>query len=158
MWSWRESNPCPNEETIRFLHAYLRLDFRASARPKPPTVALSVLVSLKAHGRFELSPIYLHLYTEPLQGVAFERCLVPTPSEGIKLIYYTSIKQQEQNFLRQLKFWDPGLTSCFLIARHAYIPLLLAVKTKQPLKSPLNPPKGDFWIGKLIFLIQISFQ
>lgn len=27
-WSWRESNPRPNEEAIRFLHAYLRLNFR----------------------------------------------------------------------------------------------------------------------------------
>jgi len=41
LWSWRESNPRPNEEAICFLHAYLRLGFRAAARPKPPTVALS---------------------------------------------------------------------------------------------------------------------
>ena len=27
LWSWRESNPRPNEETIRFLHAYSRLWF-----------------------------------------------------------------------------------------------------------------------------------
>lgn len=27
LWSWRESNPRPNEEAIRFLHAYLRLNF-----------------------------------------------------------------------------------------------------------------------------------
>lgn len=27
-WSWRESNPRPNEEAIRFLHTYLRLNFR----------------------------------------------------------------------------------------------------------------------------------
>ena len=27
LWSWRESNPRPNEEAIRFLHAYLRLKF-----------------------------------------------------------------------------------------------------------------------------------
>ena len=35
-WSWRESNPRPNGETIRFLHAYSRLHFRAPARPGPP--------------------------------------------------------------------------------------------------------------------------
>ena len=40
-WSWRESNPRPNRETIRFLHAYLGLHFRAAARPKPPTATLS---------------------------------------------------------------------------------------------------------------------
>ena len=28
LWSWRESNPRPNEEAIRFLHAYRRLNFR----------------------------------------------------------------------------------------------------------------------------------
>ena len=28
LWSWRDSNPRPNEEIIRFLHAYLRLHFR----------------------------------------------------------------------------------------------------------------------------------
>ena len=27
MWSWRESNPRPNRETIRFLHAYSSLWF-----------------------------------------------------------------------------------------------------------------------------------
>ena len=26
-WSWRESNPRPNRETIRFLHAYSSLRF-----------------------------------------------------------------------------------------------------------------------------------
>ncbi len=40
-WSWRESNPRPNEEIISFLHAYLCLNFRAAAEPKPSTVALS---------------------------------------------------------------------------------------------------------------------
>ena len=41
LWSWRESNPRPNKETIRFLHAYLGLHFRAVTRPKPPITALS---------------------------------------------------------------------------------------------------------------------
>ena len=31
----------PNEEIISFLHAYLCLNFRAAAEPKPSTVALS---------------------------------------------------------------------------------------------------------------------
>ena len=26
-WSWRDSNPRPHKETIRFLHAYSRLRF-----------------------------------------------------------------------------------------------------------------------------------
>ena len=31
-WSWRESNPRPNKETIRFLHAYLRLRFSCCSK------------------------------------------------------------------------------------------------------------------------------
>ena len=45
LWSWRESNPRPNEETIRFLHAYLRLHFRVMTRPKPPTITLASKIS-----------------------------------------------------------------------------------------------------------------
>ena len=40
-WSWWESNPRPNKETIRFLHAYSRLHFHVTARPGPPTGTLS---------------------------------------------------------------------------------------------------------------------
>jgi len=40
-WSWRESNPRPNEEIISFLHAYLCLNFRVTAEPKPSTITLS---------------------------------------------------------------------------------------------------------------------
>ena len=40
-WSWRESNPRPNEEIISFLHAYLCLSFRVVAEPKPSTATLS---------------------------------------------------------------------------------------------------------------------
>ncbi len=40
-WTWRESNPRPNEEIISFLHAYLCLSFRVVAEPKPSTATLS---------------------------------------------------------------------------------------------------------------------
>ena len=50
LWSWRESNPRPNEEIISFLHAYLCLIFRATAEPKPSTVALSSKVSSEPRG------------------------------------------------------------------------------------------------------------
>ena len=49
-WSWRESNPRPHKETIRFLHAYLGLHFRAAARPKPPTATLSSKISSDHQG------------------------------------------------------------------------------------------------------------
>ena len=56
-WTWRESNPRPNEEIISFLHAYLCLSFRATAEPKPSTIALSFKVSFSPQGRQELSPM-----------------------------------------------------------------------------------------------------
>ena len=43
LWSWRESNPRPNKEPIRFLHAYPSFGFRTSARPEPPTGVLASL-------------------------------------------------------------------------------------------------------------------
>ena len=49
-WSWWESNPRPNKETARFLHAYSRLHFRATARPGPPTGALSSKISSRWRG------------------------------------------------------------------------------------------------------------
>ena len=52
LWSWRESNPRPNEEIISFLHAYLCLNFRAGTEPKPSIPALSFKVSSEAQGHF----------------------------------------------------------------------------------------------------------
>ena len=46
-WRWRESNPRPNSESMRFLHAYLRLGFRVGTGPKPPIQTLFRLVSQK---------------------------------------------------------------------------------------------------------------
>ena len=57
LWSWRESNPRPNEEIISFLHAYLCLSFRVTAEPKPSTVTLSSKVSFALRGKYELSPM-----------------------------------------------------------------------------------------------------
>lgn len=44
-----------------------------------------------------------------LEERALGKCLVPAPCAGIKLIYCNSIKQQERNFLRQLKFVRSGI-------------------------------------------------
>lgn len=44
-WSWRGSNPRPNREPMRFLHAYSGLHFRALSRPGPPNNALSPKIS-----------------------------------------------------------------------------------------------------------------
>ena len=58
-WSWRDSNSRPNEELICFLHAYLRLDFRVAARPKPPTTTLFPLFHTMTGTFIILSPILL---------------------------------------------------------------------------------------------------
>ncbi len=50
MWTWRDSNPRPNEETIRFLHAYLCLSFRIETEPKPSISTLSSKVSRESRG------------------------------------------------------------------------------------------------------------
>ena len=41
LWTRRGLNPRPNGDTKSFLHAYLRLGFRVTARPEPPTATLS---------------------------------------------------------------------------------------------------------------------
>ena len=46
-WSWRESNPRPNEEATSFLHVYPRLNFRVITGSGPPRITLSLLVSLR---------------------------------------------------------------------------------------------------------------
>ena len=40
LWSWRESNPRPNEETIRFLHAYLCLGFSSAGKTRATNLHL----------------------------------------------------------------------------------------------------------------------
>ena len=41
MWSWRDSNPRPNKQYIRFLHAYSTIGFRAKAESRHPTFTLA---------------------------------------------------------------------------------------------------------------------
>lgn len=48
------------------------------------------------------------------------------------MIYYYSIKQQERSYFRQILVRVSIFTSRQPSARHAYLPLLLAVKTKRP--------------------------
>jgi len=40
LWTWRDSNPRPNEEQICFLHAYLHLIFRLNIWLKLPLLSL----------------------------------------------------------------------------------------------------------------------
>ena len=104
-WSWRESNPRPHEETIRFLHAYLGLHFRAAARPKPPTTALSPKTSLRHRGLPQLFPIFLRRRFLRFGTTSLGRRLVSLPCKEIKpTVYCASTRQREHTYSRQLTF------------------------------------------------------
>ena len=113
LWSWRESNPRPNRETIRFLHAYLGLHFRAVTRPKPPITALFPKTSSNSRdARWTISEIPAPLYLSDSEPHPKERCLVVLPSRTIKpVIYCTSIRQRERTLFRQLIVRPNGLWS-----------------------------------------------
>ena len=64
--------------------------------------------------------------------LGLERCLVSAPCAEIRLIYCTSIRQREHSYCCQLNCYRPSFTSVIYSARHAYIPVLPAVKTKYP--------------------------
>ena len=62
------------------------------------------------------------------------------PWAEIKLIYCTSIKQQERSYSRQLKLSDAmNLKSPGIVALHAYSPPLHAVKAKS---APVSDKSG----------------
>ena len=102
-WSWRESNPRPNKETIRFLHAYSRLCFRDTAGPGPPTAPLSSKTSSRRRGPTGLFPICLRRLILGFGTTPLGRRLVRLPCKRIKpVIYYTSIRQREHTHCCQL--------------------------------------------------------
>ena len=68
LWRQRDSNPRPNKEPICFLHAYLGLDFRATARPKPLTIALSANISFQQCSLPKPVPIFPHRLTHSASG------------------------------------------------------------------------------------------
>ena len=72
---------------------------------------------LKFHQESEASPDYSWFYSTAGQNASGRelsgRCLVPSPSKGIRPIYYTSIKQRERNDFRQLIVW------CLILKRGA---------------------------------------
>ena len=66
-WSCGESNPGPNEEAIRFLHAYPRFGFRMKNGSRPPIFTLSPLFRRLAGASSRLFPILLHFLIGPLR-------------------------------------------------------------------------------------------
>jgi len=67
LWSCGESNPGPNEEAIRFLHAYPRFGFRMKNGSRPPIFTLSPLFHRLAGAFSRLFPILLHFLFGPLR-------------------------------------------------------------------------------------------
>lgn len=62
---------------------------------------------LKFHSASGATPNYFRFLCTAISAgfgtTASERCLVPSPSDGIKpKTYYTSVRQRERNFFRQL--------------------------------------------------------
>lgn len=104
-WTWRGLNPRPNRKALRFLHAYLGLSFRVTARPKPLAGTLS---PKRLHRPRGAACGYLRVNctagSRRFGETALGRCLVPTILVGIKLTYWTSIRQRERICFRQLNF------------------------------------------------------
>ena len=104
MWSWRESNPRPNRETIRFLHAYSSLWFSSAGKTWTTNrrLILKIFISPSRH-ELTIPEIPAPLGQPDSEQHQAERCLVPSPGDGIKpVIYCTSIRQRERNCFRQL--------------------------------------------------------
>jgi len=97
LWSWRESNPRPDEENICFLHAYSNIDFRHLADVRQPTICLSTYISEYRHRRSIPILAFITPLDQSPQDRDIERCLASTPS--VKLAYHSirMIKRQERS-------------------------------------------------------------
>ena len=108
----------------------LAFGFRVATRPRPPIATLSSKISPVQRGIQELFPIYLHRLILRFGTTSLERCLVPSPSDGIKpVIYCTSIRQRERNCFRQLNFMSTMIMEIADESPRAYVPFHLAVKS-----------------------------
>ena len=132
-WSWRESNPRPNEEIISFLHAYLCLNFRAAAEPKPSTATLSSKNFIyAARPTWTISDV-----AAPLDRNASEQQL-PSDVPSQHLVPGLSVDLLCFNHAARAYCLSPDKFSRTEIkvpaneALHAYLPFLPAVKSSQP--------------------------
>ena len=132
-WSWRDSNPRPNKQHIRFLHAYSAFGFRPETenrhpisdlaskffvlRPKLPKPYFRIAIPRTQTSRNRTSAGYL------ASLLCFGKTLNPT---------IIQIKLQEQTLGRQLKLCSKGLKRSRYGSLHAYLPIDLAVETSQP--------------------------
>ena len=112
LWSWWDSNPRPNRETIRFLHAYSGLRF--SWRNKTQTTNCALILknfTRAARHTLAISDLPAPLCPQIRNNILGAMSRSAKPCGGIKLIYYTSIKQRERSCFRQLNFWSLRLRS-----------------------------------------------
>ena len=92
---------------MRFLHAYLGLHFRATARPEPPTIALSATISFAYRSLCEpvLKLLRLYIHSASRHGLG-ETSRFRTLCRN-NVTYYTSIKQRELHRSCQLNLLEP---------------------------------------------------
>ena len=69
----------------------------------------------------------------------------------LSLIYYSSIKQRERSYCRQLLVVETDLR-VDSITRHAYIPIQLPVKSSQPLENRII-----YKLTRLIITVQYFY-
>ena len=133
LWSWRDSNPRPNKQYIKLLHAYSAINFRLQTEHRHPIYNLS-------------SEVFVN---QPKQLKPYFRIAIPQNQTSrnrtsvgylVSLLYFgknanltmIQIKQQEQTLGRQLKFCSKGLKRSRYGSLHAILPIDLAVETSQP--------------------------
>lgn len=102
-WSWWDSNPRPNKETIRFLHAYSGLWFSCGGRTRTINRHLIPLNFIKAVGHtLTISDLSAPLDQEdseqhPLSDVSSHHLVT-----GLSQSTILQLRQRERNFFRQL--------------------------------------------------------
>lgn len=133
MWSRRDSNPRPNKQHIRFLHAYSVLGFRRKADSGQPTLRLSSKVFVpepKTFGTYFRIAIPRNQTSRNRTSAGYLVSLLCFGKNANPTAI--QIKQRERTLGCQLKFCSKGLKRSRHGSLHAYLPIDLAVETSLP--------------------------
>jgi hypothetical protein len=132
MWSWRESNPRPNMETICFLHAYSCLIFVACQLQDNLTYPYFLCFSPSDRKNHQASPVIACASLSGwIRALPPGRRPVPVPGTRMKPELLYSLRQRERNYIRQLLVCDTVQVTRHHTL-HAYIPPLMLSKPGQP--------------------------
>ena len=133
LWSWRDSNPRPNKQYIRFLHAYSCVGFRRKAEARHPTLRLTSKIFV-IWSKFPKAYFCITISQNPTsQNRTLVRHLASLLSSEKRLkSYFIRIKLQERTLRCQLKVCSKGLKRSRYGSLHAYLPIVPAVETSQP--------------------------